>query len=186
MELLFPRPPAPEPLKFGLLADLGIITVPADYVHSTQLASFKAKHQGGRKKSFAYFNDEATDGNYMNPSRILMPGDKLWVRAHKQVVSGTTTSDERMAFLATLNSHHVGAQGASLVFDQKREQLPKGYWYASMDVKEYLWKDAVGYHRVPVVSADSNGDFHFHLGSFGHPWYGSDAVLSFCDVPLET
>ena len=171
-----------ESSKFELLKDLGIITVPSDYVHGTQLESFMKKN----RKKFYSVNENITDANFPNPSRILKPGDRLWVRSHKQVVSGTTTSEERMAFLATLNSHHTGAQGVSLVFEQKRDQLPKGYWCGSFDEKDHFWEDAERCHRVPGVRVYSDGDFHFRLGLFEEPWRGSDVILSFCDVPLIT
>ena len=165
--------------KFALLADLGTITVPPDYVHATRLASFAANNRA----KFAYHNDNLTDANFPNPSRILKPGDRLHVRAFKQIVRGTTTSQERMAFLATQNTVHVGAQGASLAFEQKRDQLPKGFWYCSFDEKERLWTDADGDHGVPYVFALSGGGFDFGLGDFERDWYGYGALLCFCDLP---
>jgi hypothetical protein len=87
-----------------------------------------------------------------------------------------------MVFLATQKAIHTGAQGASLVFEQKRGELPKGKWYASFDEKDRLWKDADGYHRVPYVNAYSDGDFDFNLGYFGPVWHGNNAFLCFCDI----
>jgi hypothetical protein len=171
--------PAP---KFALLADLGIITVPADYDHAKCLANFRKNNY---KKFFGY-NDDITDKNFSNPSRILKPGDKLHVRAFQQIVGGTTTSEERMAFLKKQNPVFVGAQGASLVFEQKHEQLPKGKWYASFDKKERLWKDAGSLHRVPNVNAYSDGDFFWNLGRFECVWIGFNAFLCFCDEPLDS
>ena len=175
-----PEPTAPaEPTeKFALLVDLGIITVPDDYVHDKRLTTFGKLN----RKKFYYYNDEITDKNFPNPTRVLKPGDKLRVRAFKQVVGGTTTSEERMAFLATQKAIHTGAQGASLVFDQKRDQLPKGKWYASFDEKDRLWAVAGGYHRVPRVDCRSGGDFEWDLGCFEHVWDDDDAFLCFCDV----
>lgn len=150
--------------KFGLLADLGILTMPADYVHVAEFAG----------------------GSFPNPTRVLKPGDQLWVRAHKQTAPGTTTSEERMEFLAKLQSYHVGTQGIVMVEgDKKRHQLPKGYWYASFDEKERLWLDAGGRHRVPEVDRDSRGRFRRSLGSFGRVWDGRGALLSFCDPALR-
>jgi hypothetical protein len=163
--------------KFSLLADLGTIVVPEEYAHSIQLESFAASH----RKQFSYFNEAITDENFPNPSRIMMPGQKYRVRAWKQIVPGTTTSEERMTFLAGEKSVHVGAQGASLVFEEMRNQLPKGYWYASFDEKERLWKGADGYLRVPSVNANSGGGFRWHLGYFEGVWFDDDAFLSFCD-----
>ena len=162
--------------RFKLLADLGIITVPENYVHGKQLGSL---NQG----EFYFFNNNITDKNFPKPTRILKPGDKLWVRAFKQVVPGETTSEDRMGFLKKLNAVFTGAQGASLVYQQKRNQLPKGFWYCSFDEKDRLWEDADGDHGVPVVNADSDGAFGFNLGFFERPWDGGNCVLCFCDVP---
>ena len=88
-----------------------------------------------------------------------------------------------MKFLATLGSHYTGAQGASLVFGQKRGQLPKGYWYGSFDEKDRLWEDAEQRHRVPVVRVHDGGGFSFGLGCFEEPWSDDFAFFSFCDEP---
>lgn len=176
--LVPPVAPAKTIEKFALLVDLGIITEPGDCVHEKRLTTFGKKNC----KKFVYYNGEITDKNFLNPTRVLKPGDKLRVRAFKQVVGRTTTSEERMAFLATQKAIHTGAQGASLVFDQKRDQLPKGKWYASFDEPDRLWKDADGYRRVPQVGCYSNGDFEFSLDSFESVWGGDDAFLCFCDI----
>ena len=168
--------PVVDEEKFTLLVDLGVITIPDDYVHGKELGSLN-------QSDFYYFNKDITDKHFSNPSRILKPGDKLWVRAFKQVSSGSTTSVERMQLLAKQNAIHTGAQGASIVYKQKRNELPKGYWYSSLDEKDRLWKDADGFHRVPFVVADTGGDFEFDLGYFGNVWDSDDVVLCFCDVP---
>ena len=46
--------------KFTELADLGIITVPDDHDPATCLAKFKVRHQGGKVKSFYYYDDNIT------------------------------------------------------------------------------------------------------------------------------
>ncbi|MBI4155623.1 MAG: hypothetical protein HY507_00110 [Candidatus Zambryskibacteria bacterium] len=175
---------APNPLeKFALLADLGIITVKADYVHGKQISSFLEKYP----KMFYDYDKNITDANFPRPSRILKPGDKLWVRAYKQIVGGTTTSEERMTFLETQNvAIYTGAQGSSLVFEQKRDQLPKGFWYASFDKEERLWKDSDGNRGVPGVHADLNGDFNWSLGYLEGVWDVNRAFFGFCDLSSET
>ncbi|MBU4285222.1 hypothetical protein KKF60_01480, partial [Patescibacteria group bacterium] len=85
------------------------------------------------------------------------------------------------AFLKTQNVVLTGAQGVSLVFEQKREDLPKGYWYVSFDEKEALWKDAGGDHRVPGVDRYSDGGWYFRLGFFEDVWYDYRCLLCFCD-----
>jgi hypothetical protein len=173
-----PKASAEPTKKFALLVDLGTITVPDGYDHATQLAKFIKKN----RKKFYGVNDNITDENFPNPSRVLKPGQKLRVRAFKQVVPGTTTSEERMKFLTTQNAVHTGAQGASLVFETKRNQLPKGKWYSSFDQPDRLWTDADGCHRVPRVYCRSGGDFKFDLSFFESVWDEYDTFFCFCDI----
>lgn len=140
---------------FRSMCDLGIITVPDKYVPTI---------------NFSW-------GHFPTPSRILRPGDRLWVRIHQQVVE-KTTSEERLAFLESLEgAHHVGAQGALLVREQKSALLPKDYYCASFDKKEALWWDPLsGEHRVPEVAKE-----FLSLGFFERPWTPEFLFLSFCD-----
>lgn len=172
----------PQPAeKFALFVDLGIITVPDDYDHTTQLAKFMKKN----RRKFYSVNNNITDDNFPNPSRILRPGERLRVRAFEQVIGETTTSEERLAFLAAQNAVHTGAQGASLVFEQKRNQLPKDKSYASFDEKERLWEDAGGNHRVPLVNTHSGDAFDWLLGYSELVWDGGSTLLCFTEVKEE-
>jgi len=74
----------------------------------------------------------------------------------------------------------AGAQGASVVWEQKKDQLPKGYWYCSFDEKDRL-PLLGGYCRVPYLNACSDGGFDFVLGRFESVWHGLSAVLVLCD-----
>ena len=167
-----------EPIsKFVLFLDLGTITVPANYNHATWLTKFKKKNH----KKFFYYNDSINDQNFARPSTVLAPSRQLRVKVFKQIVTGDTTSEERMAFLKSQNCLFTGAQGASLVYEQKRDHLTKGYWYCSLDEKDNLWEDSDGYHRVPYVNANSDGYFDFYLGNFEYPWNAVHCLLCFCD-----
>ena len=154
--------------KFEIFKNLGILTVPASYIHKTRLADFYKRHQGGKRKSFYYYDSDINDQNFANPSRILKPGEKFQVDVVRQVFRGETTSEERMAFLAVHRGIYLGAQGASLVFDDQkmRTDLPKGKWYSSFDEKDRLWQVTNGRRRVPCIHAYSDGDFYFSLGFF--------------------
>ncbi len=163
--------------KFGFVKDLGVVVVPKGYKHPTALGSFKEEDY----KKFNYYNDNITDEHFPNPTRILKPGDRLRVKIFEQTVSGSTTSEERLAFLKSQKAILVGAQGSSLVFKQKRNQLPKGFWYASFDEKERLWEDSDGGHRVPSVYANSDGGFWFDLGYFEYTWGEIFRLLCFCE-----
>ena len=138
-------PPKPKSEKFAFFEDIGVITVPADYDHKKQLDSFMQKN----RKKFYDVNEDITDANFLNPSRILKPGDKFAVTAFKQIVRGTTTSKERMDFLCKQPGNVlVGPQGNSLVFEQLRDKLPKGFWYVAFDEEENCWKDSPRGHSV--------------------------------------
>ena len=167
-----------ESEKFSLFKDLGIITVPEDYVHSTQLTSFRKKNL----QNFRHYNNDITDKNFSKATTKLIPGRKLQVKVFKQNTPGTTTtSEERLAFLKSQNAVLTGAQGASLVFEQKQADLPKGYSYLSFDEKEALWEDADGDHRVPSVHRHLDGDWYFDLGYFEIVWGDLNCLLCFCD-----
>jgi hypothetical protein len=163
--------------KFILIKDLGIIEVPADYVHA-HLDHFV---EANREKFYSV-NKNITDENFSSKSTTkLTPGRKLRVRVYKQVVGGSTTSVERMDFLrAQPGNVWLGAQGVTLVWP-KREELPKGVWYCSFDEPDALWQDSDGHHRVPSLHCNTDGDFTFNLGRFGFDWNPDHYLLSFCD-----
>ncbi len=166
--------------KFRTLVDLGPVTVPEYFVHEKCLDVLPSL--GRPVHSVA---SEITDKNFANPSRKLKPGDRLWIRAHKQILYGTTTKKERMAFLAALGSHHVGAQGVTLLFDKNlHRKLPQGYRYISYDEKERLMVKH-GLHWLPtvVVKFGSHDSLFFNLTCFEQPMGEEEAFFSFCDVP---
>lgn len=165
--------------RYQFLANLGEIVVLEDFDHDTYLDTFGAAHKG----DFYYYNEALTSANFTKATTRLMPGRRLQVDAYR--IKTRVTSVDNLAFLASQGSVLTGAQGAGLVWQQKRAQLPKGYWYASFDEKEALWKDADGSHRVPGVYAGSGGDFSFDLGGFGDDWGGESVLLVFRDVPLD-
>jgi len=166
--------------KFTLLADLGVVIVSDGYVHATQLARF---HQQNYKKFYSV-NDDITDTNFQNPSRILRPGNKLRVVAYKHAAKRLiSTSPERLAFLKVKNACFVGPQGLSLVFGQKSLLLPKDYWYASFDETHHTWRDPrTDFHRISILDAYSDTSFSFRLSSFENVWRGDDAFLCFTEV----
>jgi hypothetical protein len=164
--------------KFTMLVDLGIVTVPDDYSPFNRLRIFH--HQN--PKRFHYYNDFLTDKNFSNPSRVLKPGDKLHVCAFQQVAEGTTTSEERLAFLAGQKAVYTGAQGASLVFDQKYDQLPIGKSYVSFDEKEHLWVNARGQRKVPEIGVPAAGKIGLGLGDFEGKWDRDRTILCFTEI----
>jgi hypothetical protein len=168
-------------MKFTLLEDFGVIVVPEEYDHATYLTSFEKQNRG----KFWYYDKDITDTNFSNPSRILKAGDRLQVKAFKQIVPGETLSAERIVFLHMQNAVYTGAQGAGLVFEQRCVKLQKGMRYVSFD-KVRLCEDVDLGRRVPVVVAKPEGDFRFDLESLGRSWNRKDAFLCFCELPSDT
>ena len=156
------------------------LPVPEGYVHETRLASFGKEH----RKAFYYYNQAITDKNFPNPTVRLTPGRRPFVKIFN--ITARVTSDDCLSFLRANQVLLVGAQGASLVAQYAREELPKGRWYVSFDEKERLYKDADGDHRVPDVFAYSGGGFDFSLGYFGGDWRGDYSLLCFCDESSES
>ncbi len=151
------------------------LTVPENYTHDTQLALF-AKDS---KKKFYFYNDAITDKNFANATNKLTPGKTYTVKVIG--IKATVTSEDCLTVLKQNNAILVGAQGAALAYQLKKDELPVGKWSVSFDEKDALWKDAVGNLRVPGVVRFSDGDWEFRLGYFGGDWFAAFCLLCFCD-----
>ena len=174
-------PPKPKPDKFELLTTFEII-VPADYNHATRLDTFRTKHQNEKNKEFYFYNGAITDTNYAAKATTkLTAGRRFLVKAFG--IKKTASSLDCLAKVKAENGVLTGAQGASLVYEQRKDELPKGKYYVSFDEKDALWRGPFGRRRVPDVRADSGGDFCFGLGDFEGDWGSGGVLLCFCDLP---
>jgi hypothetical protein len=163
---------------FKLLADLGEILVPEDYLHEAALTSFRTAYSAD---FFEYYFDGLTDENYSNPSRILKPSDRLRARLFRQHDDEISSAD-CYAFLESQNSVYLGAQGAALVFTQKLEQLPINTWIDSYDRKESLLQSPKGYYRVPRIFHTSNKLYFFIVGTVCDKLLCNPALLCFNEI----
>ncbi len=170
-------PPKPKADNFDLLT-MFEVTVPEGYNHATRLDSFKAEHQS----EFYHYNPNITDANYGRATTELVPGRKFQVKVFGIRRNKSVTSNECLDKIRLENGTFVGAQGASLAYEQGKANLPKGKWYGSFDEKEALWFSG-DYHKVPDVYVSSGGDFKFTLGDFERPWYDDFCLLCFCEIP---
>lgn len=136
--------------NFEVFSSTEAIVVPNTYNHTTQLNSFAGEHS----VEFQFFGNHPTNEHYSNPSRILKPGDRLFVRAFRRRnfiegggdrLNSVITSEDCLTFHKTQQAVYTGAQGLSLVWTQLREILPKGYRYFSFDEKERLWNNTSGF-----------------------------------------
>ncbi len=173
--------PVAQPIsdpRFSLLKTIEIM-VPADYDHATRLDTFRRKHG----KEFYYYNSSLTDENFDKATTRLVPGQKLKVKVFQ--ITKSVSSEDCLNFLKSQNAILAGAQGASLAYEQGKDQLAKGRWYVSFDEKDTLPR-LDGYHRVPYVGANSDGDFKFGLGIFGSDWASDYCLLCFGDLSAES
>lgn len=159
--------------RFQLLTTFEVV-VPTDYQHATRLDTFRRKHG----KEFYYYNGNITDRNFSRATTQLAPGQQLKVKVFQ--ITKKVTSNDCLVFLKNQNAVFTGAQGATLTYEQAKDQLPKGRWYVSFDERDTL-PFVDGYHRVPYVNAFSDGDFEFGLGRFEDVWCVGRCLLCFCD-----
>lgn len=161
--------------RFQLLTSFPVV-VPEGYIHATRLDTFYTE----QRSEFLYYNEALTDANFARATTQLVPGQRFEVKIFQ--IKGVVSSEDCLAHLRSQKAVLVGAQGASLAYEQGKEQLPIGRWSVSFDEKDALWKDAGGHHRVPSVDRRSVGDFKFRLGYFEHDWNDYHCLLCFCDL----
>lgn len=179
--IAFVREHAVNDPRYEFLADLGEIVVPDDYVHETRLDLFGAANRA----AFYNYNEGITSANFAKASTRLEPGRRLHVTAYRVKKGCVVTSTDNRDFLKKKRSVLTGAHGNSLVWEQKRDVLPKDLWHLSFDEEDTLWVDAHGDRRVSSVSVNSHGGSNFHLGNFERDWGDGDVLLVFRDVSLE-
>lgn len=151
-------------------------TVPENYNHPTQLASFKKENH----EKFYSYNNNLTDENFAKATNKLTPGKTYEVRIFQ--ITKRVSSEDCLVFLKTQKALLVGAQGISVVWQQAKEQFPKGKWTASFDEKDALWQGAGGFRRVPGMGQYSGGDWGFDLGYFGRGWVSDNCLLCVRDL----
>jgi hypothetical protein len=152
------------------------VVVPEGYNHATRLATFREAHE----KEFGFFNGDITDQNFAKATTKLTPGRKFRVKVFQ--ITEMVNSEDCLAKIRAEKGVLVGAQGASLAYEQGKSQLPVGRWSPSFDEKDAL-PVVGGYHRVPGVCRSSVGGFGFNLGVFGSGWWGGVfCLLVFCDL----
>lgn len=161
--------------QFELINTFNII-VPKGYNHSKRLDLFSKEHC----RAFYYYNDAITDKNYANATTKLKPSCKLKVKIFE--FKKSVSSKVCMAKLRSEKGILVGAQGVTLVWEQKQEELPVNRWSISLDEEEALWKDAEGNSRVPCINRFSVVDFRFDLGDFKEIWHNAYSLLCFCSA----
>jgi hypothetical protein len=166
--------------KFQFFVDLGIITVPEYYQHGTFLKIFTQRY----RQKFKWFNQDFLDENYPNPSHVLTPGERLWVRIYRQVAA-ETTSEERLTFLRRRQALLTGAQGLAVLYDHivsNGGSLPEGYRHFSYDVESRLFRGSQGHPRLPSMDEATDGPNIF-LSWFTEKANLHHTLICFCEPP---
>lgn len=166
--------------KFIILKELGLVEVPESFVHKSCIANFLKRNWN--PNAINDINSAFSDTNYPNPTKEMRPNEKynVWIIGQKVQ---ETTSSERLMALDEENGLLLGAQGIVLVHEQKRQQLPKGYWYASLDNETNLWiADTQDKHGVPCLISYADGGYAIDIGDFENPFPPNVAFLCFKEL----
>ena len=158
--------PTTEPdEKFKLFVDIGIITVPNDYM-------FEHNYVGNR---------------FPELSRIPKAGNKYHVRIFRQTVNGLTTSKERMEYLDSRKAIYLGEEGGAFIHKQMFYQLPEGYSYTSFVSNQLIGHpEAVSPSSYLVVLRKETKPFppgfYYVTQTFGKVWGWYDAFFGFFEI----
>ena len=167
----------PEDPRFTLLKSFPLI-VPVNYVHDTQLTKFREANHN----KFTLYNNDITDQNFSKVTTKLVPGRKFNVKIFAINIGKYVSSKGCLIFLRKQKAVFVGTQGASLIWQKKKEKLPINKWSISFDEKKALWKEPRGYFEMlPCVDRFSAYDWRFHLVLFRSYWSDNDCLICFCD-----
>jgi len=121
--------------KFELVKTV-TLQVPNNFVHETYLDS----KQGSPVKGIDVWNTwEITDQNFRKVSTQLKAGQRLQVEIFKGI--GLQSFKNGIQFLKENNAVLVGAQGAGLVLELKREEIPNDSECYSFDEENYLYQE---------------------------------------------
>lgn len=147
--------------NFMLLEEFKLV-IPPEYDHKNRLRLFRSESE----KEFYSYDPEITDENFGHTEAQMSPGELIIVK--KFAIKEVCSPEECLEFLK--GQHDVvfagGPHALAIVWEQKREALPKGKWTVSLQNKEGLLKGRNGDLRFPLLYRFSGGGERFDLGSF--------------------
>jgi len=155
------------------------LKVPDDYDHASRLNTFFQNHE----HELSGYDRRITDDNFAQVSTHLTPGQELLVKIFQ--INKQITHEECLSFLRQQKAILVGAQGASLVLEHNKENLPDDMCILSLDKVDTLYQDHEGDHCVPYLERCENNIWGFGLGYAEHDWHDDNCFLCFCEIPEE-
>ncbi len=115
--------------EYKVLIDLGIFTIPDDYVDKTCIHDFSRKYQ-----SEVFVTEKISDKNARDSCGVtIKPGDKFHVYVYELVSEFMhVSSDDIRLFLKENGFVLLEAKGIAFVYDQRSELIPKSddYYYS--------------------------------------------------------
>lgn len=136
------------------------LTVPKDYDHETQLASFAANNVDEFQFIHEVFAKEQEEikMQYTECSQKLTAGKSYTVKLLN--VDPKLPFEDYLEFLNEQKALFVGAPGLSLVWQMRQEEFPKETWIFSLDREQKDW-DPDYYYGVPTIILSKKG-WHFN------------------------
>lgn len=161
---------------FKLVVNFGNIVAPDDYEHRGQVSRFL---HASSVSDFGYTDPLLTDINFPNPSVVIRPRDEFHLSAYGQDSPGKIPATDWLDFLEGEGGVHLGLQGLSLAYLQRRLAFPSRRHIVSIDRPGGLF-DNGSVHLVPCVSTfPTNNKFDLTAGTFENGWNGTDLFLLF-------
>lgn len=158
-----------------------VLTPPRCYHHASQLTTFVeyAKSETGK---FFFCNHDINDQNFTMTTHELVPSRPYGVMTFGVRAGATVSGDDCLAFYESQQAMFVGPQGLTLVQQLKKTEFPVGKWTVSFDKKEALWQDANGFHTLPGICPQPEGDWAAHLWNYESDLDHSHCLMLFHDL----
>jgi hypothetical protein len=178
---LIQRTPPEEDSRFRLMKDFAL-TVPKEYDHLYQMRNFFANR---RENDFSDFT-EIDNVLFLWATNKAVAGRTYTVKIF-EIVERVSAPD-CLEFLKSANAVFLNIQGASLVYQEAKNELLAGYRYFSLDEIDALaiWEHVEPNSRwMPFVAHNRHG-WQFNIermsGALGGGWGGTrDCLLCFCE-----
>lgn len=117
---------------FSKIAELGVVEAPEDYCHARRLSTFQSN-------GVRIADPLIETRRFGTPSDILRPGTSLKVDILQHDVSKDVSVGTCLRFFDTEKGVvYPGVQGLTLVWEQKRDLLPRGFELLSLDRMQRL------------------------------------------------
>lgn len=145
--------------RFLHYKSVGILVVQRDYESEHWLEQV---HTFPCKKNM--ITEDISTKNFPQPGYVIAPHERLRVEIF--VATMRTTSEERIAFLKSIDSLMVGVRGLALALHQNQTKFPPGfrYYQAYGDHTEYVADLRVDRQRLKpeFLLSRCSGDSGFH------------------------